>query len=94
MIGLGIALILVIIADIILKSQSHTWIAMILGSLAAYPVRYAYKTLSFSEVAIYWASLVLIGSLIVAHFYYHEHLSVYKITGACLALGAIYLTGK
>lgn len=93
---LGIALILVIAADVLLKEGSHwaTVGAMLLGILAAIPVQKAYKALTFGEVAIYWASGVLIASLLVAHFYYQETLSWQKMVGGLLALSAIYLTGK
>lgn len=94
MIWLGVALILVVVADVMLKSQQHMWIAMVLGLLAAIPVQRAYRTLSFSEVAIYWASGVLVVSMLVALFYYNEHISWYKLTGMLLALGAIWLAGK
>ncbi len=93
---LGIALVLVLGADMLLKSQSWVacFFAMVIGALAAIPVKYAYQTLKFNEVAIIWASLVLISSLLVAHFYYHETLSWSKLVASVLALGAIYLTGK
>ena len=96
MLWLGIALVLVIWADMLLKNQSLylTVAAMVLGALAAIPVRKAYQTLEFNEVAILWAALVLIGSLGVAHFYYHETLSWSKLIACALALGAIYLAGK
>jgi hypothetical protein len=91
---LGMALLMVLWYDVLLKNNQHFGFAILLTVLVSFPIRQAYKTLSFSEVALYWTSGVLILSLVIAHFYYHEHLSWSKLAGAGLALIAIYLTGK
>jgi hypothetical protein len=93
-IWLGIALIIFTFTDILLKLNKYFFLAIILGALGAIPIQQAYKTLTFSSLAIYWSSGMLLTALVVGHWYFKESITGLKLLGAICALLAIYLADR